>query len=515
MNEELLKSVSSGHKYLKRTGSKGNYKYIYKLEDGSKVSSDTDPEIHKKALVEHVKRLVHAKNSGHHNMSREEMAEHVGVDKNVVHNAITNARRAERRGSAGTHDFEDHHMKEAVHEDPHTEEYVNANTPSDSPTAEAAPSETPSETPSSESDEERLKPNRREKKFLNDNGFTHERGGMWKIDGILVTKLNDGTWVAKHSGNDWGGPKDTIKDAISNADPDSDGTPDLSEVVEEPSESPTEPEAKSPIERLNASDLDGHHVHNIMTGLNLQRYGAEGFEIDNATPLRSYRKEFIDGMVSSILRNKSKGLFTVGFKYLDHGDPTMNGFKKVELENGESDKDYYVNEQGVVLSTASGNTGGYTNITGPEEATYNFMEQVLSDAEYVKDVSPYYDGLMGQPSDAALAEAREKFSQPELVVEEPATSEPTNPEADRLAKELAEIHGIDLFGDDEVTESQRAAAQAVVDSGVKKSFELYIDLNKSHETGDNFVIEGRSLRKSDLKKIEHVLIERGIDINQM
>lgn len=127
------------HKYIRRTGSKGNYKYWYKLPDGRVVSSeDADsPMSHERAKIDHIKRLIAGRIHTHHNMTPEQMADHVGVPIAKVRNAMANmdrdarhfrARPAEER--AGAHFGREHghiysheEMKEAAHEKTDTPEY--------------------------------------------------------------------------------------------------------------------------------------------------------------------------------------------------------------------------------------------------------------------------------------------------------------------------------------------------------------------------------------------------------
>lgn len=103
------------HKYIKRTGSKGSYRYWYRLPDGRVVASDdaASPVSHDKAKLEHVKRLVAGKLAGHHVMSLREISQHVGTPENQASNANANLGRR-------PHDFHESHMKEAVHEVPGT-----------------------------------------------------------------------------------------------------------------------------------------------------------------------------------------------------------------------------------------------------------------------------------------------------------------------------------------------------------------------------------------------------------
>ena len=90
--------MAGTHKYVKRTGSPGNYKYWYRMPDGSLKASDDagSPKDHNKAKREHLRRLVQGKKAGHHRMSKQEMMSHTGVtpeelessgNKNLIANA--------------------------------------------------------------------------------------------------------------------------------------------------------------------------------------------------------------------------------------------------------------------------------------------------------------------------------------------------------------------------------------------------------------------------------------------
>jgi len=110
MHDDLIEKAVT-HKYIKRTGTPGNYKYWYKMPDGSVRSSADDPDLHAKGKIEHLKRLILGKHAGHHSMSNAEMQSHVGVEKRQVTNMASNMRRAQRTGT--DHGLEDHEIKEA------------------------------------------------------------------------------------------------------------------------------------------------------------------------------------------------------------------------------------------------------------------------------------------------------------------------------------------------------------------------------------------------------------------
>lgn len=138
------------HKYVKRTGSPGSYRYWYKLPDGRIVEGDDDQQ--KAGRREHTIRLLIARAKGKHAMSNADIVRHTGYHKDVdgatdreKHNkAVKNLRgdimgmkkvgkrRLAARGETPTddnhiiahgHDYEDHHIEESHHHDTTTEDY--------------------------------------------------------------------------------------------------------------------------------------------------------------------------------------------------------------------------------------------------------------------------------------------------------------------------------------------------------------------------------------------------------
>ena len=98
------------HKYLKRTGTPGNYTYFYKMPDGRVVAGNDVQQ--KQGRVEHAKRLLAGRRDGVHSMTHEEIAAETGHDVGKVRSMDSNLTRDQRlRGRA--HDFEEHHLKEA------------------------------------------------------------------------------------------------------------------------------------------------------------------------------------------------------------------------------------------------------------------------------------------------------------------------------------------------------------------------------------------------------------------
>ena len=97
-----------GHLYVKRTGTKGHYKYTY--ADGRQDSSD-------KGKLEHVKRLIAGRTAGLHDKSNAEIVRMTGLQatgaSTASHRVNTQAQLQARRG----HAFDTHHLHEAKHED--------------------------------------------------------------------------------------------------------------------------------------------------------------------------------------------------------------------------------------------------------------------------------------------------------------------------------------------------------------------------------------------------------------
>ena len=71
------------HKYVKREGTPGNYRYFYRMPDGSLKASDDEgsPKDHGRAKREHLRRLIQGKARGKHSMSKKDMLAHTGVTK--------------------------------------------------------------------------------------------------------------------------------------------------------------------------------------------------------------------------------------------------------------------------------------------------------------------------------------------------------------------------------------------------------------------------------------------------
>lgn len=99
-----------GHKYIKRTGSPGNYSYWYKYPDGSIRQGEPDQQ--RSGRREHAHRLLAGRSGGQHKMTNEQISKETGAESSHVQSLETNMKHHARRGRAG-HDFEDEHLTEA------------------------------------------------------------------------------------------------------------------------------------------------------------------------------------------------------------------------------------------------------------------------------------------------------------------------------------------------------------------------------------------------------------------
>lgn len=126
----------ASHKYVKRTGTPGNYKYWYKLPDGRIVSQEDAATAHGHSSEEmgnhgkkdHARRLIISKLKGHHAMSHEQMASEVGITTKRLREHISNLRQAGRRAKPDAeehalhgHDYEEHHLHEGHKDIAHPE----------------------------------------------------------------------------------------------------------------------------------------------------------------------------------------------------------------------------------------------------------------------------------------------------------------------------------------------------------------------------------------------------------
>lgn len=101
-NIDLVKGVG-GHKYIKRTGYPGNYKYWYKMPDGTLSTHEAGSEGHRQAQKEHARRLILGWVHEVHSKSKDEMAKELGIPKRKFEQIISNlAAAARRRGRTGS-----------------------------------------------------------------------------------------------------------------------------------------------------------------------------------------------------------------------------------------------------------------------------------------------------------------------------------------------------------------------------------------------------------------------------
>lgn len=222
--------MARSHKYIKRTGAPGSYKYWYKLPDGRIVEGDPDQQEHGKK--DHARRLLVARAKGHHAMDNGKIAEEVGVTAARIREHISNLRqkgRAKHAAAGGSgdamehgHDYEEHHLHEG-HKSPSHPDYEThtraaegsaaveperpsrrggsrrrtAEVPADErhEVASEAPSQaasTPASEPSGESPEQ-------VKAKMREAGFLSSREGGWNkhvTGGSVQVKLNreSGKW---------------------------------------------------------------------------------------------------------------------------------------------------------------------------------------------------------------------------------------------------------------------------------------------------------------------------------
>lgn len=117
IENDLFKA--GGHKYIKRTGTPGNYKYWYKDASGRLVSHEDDS--HEGAKIEHLKRLIAGRMRGSHAMTDAEMSAHTGLDRNKVGQHVRNMRRPTNRSHES---YDENQLHEAKHGDVSSEEYT-------------------------------------------------------------------------------------------------------------------------------------------------------------------------------------------------------------------------------------------------------------------------------------------------------------------------------------------------------------------------------------------------------
>lgn len=104
ITEDLFKAM---HKYIKRTGTPGNYQYWYKMPDGS-ISAAPDKQEHGKK--EHLQRLLAGRMREIHTKTNKQIAEEVGVPQKKVSDKDWGMKRP---GQTLHTEHSDHHLHEA------------------------------------------------------------------------------------------------------------------------------------------------------------------------------------------------------------------------------------------------------------------------------------------------------------------------------------------------------------------------------------------------------------------
>jgi len=104
------------HKYIKRTGTPGDYKYWYYDPASGQLKEGDDQEHGKK---DHARRLLASRAAGHHAMDNGKIASEVGISAKRLREHISNLTQAGRRKNptaenhlAHGHDYEEHHLHE-------------------------------------------------------------------------------------------------------------------------------------------------------------------------------------------------------------------------------------------------------------------------------------------------------------------------------------------------------------------------------------------------------------------
>lgn len=240
------------HKYVKRTGSPGNYKYWYKMPDGSLKASDDEgsPKEHAKAKREHLRRLIQAKAKGHHRMSKEEMLRHTGVTKEELEGSGNKHifANAARRG----HQWEEGEIATAHKEEEQDKTGASEEAPAPAPAATARKKKTRKKAASraraAEAEAEAASASRtvRKKKtsrrsaapttstargfrrypnaelFSGSDFLPQANGGAKQYftgGSVIITPTGDGKWKVEAGSQNWdedktAGPFDNVQDAI-------------------------------------------------------------------------------------------------------------------------------------------------------------------------------------------------------------------------------------------------------------------------------------------------------------
>jgi hypothetical protein len=336
------------HKYVKRTGSPGNYKYWYKLPNGELVAEDDKQEMGK---LDHIKRLIVARSKGHHEMDNDAIARHVGIDKKKVGSAERNLRRAGRQWQHGTtgaqrqfsagHDYTDEHLAEAKAD--LIARIREARGSSATPAAPAPAAAEPARTEAAPA------PRRR---------APRARAEAPATPSAVATISSLGT--------DHGFTADTHR-------------------------------------KLVHAGLSDEMIKEFGKGIKIDTEGEMQGEM--TVPFDRYRDEHRDELLNHVIENARNNKFEVGFKYLqlkgdddklDEGLQAL-GFNKIANAPDSTGRtsERWVHPDGMVFTR----TGGYSNLTGKMVKTHRMMKMILEEATYVKDVSPFADGLHGSLKD--------------------------------------------------------------------------------------------------------------------
>jgi len=120
--------MARSHKYIKRTGSPGNYRYWYYDPSAPGHLREGNESEQAAGKFDHARRLLAGRDAGHHSMSVPEMASEVGYTATKLREHLTNMQSNGIRRVPGTersqalkhgHDYKEHHMKEAHHSPEH------------------------------------------------------------------------------------------------------------------------------------------------------------------------------------------------------------------------------------------------------------------------------------------------------------------------------------------------------------------------------------------------------------
>lgn len=121
-SDDYIEKARGSHKYLKREGSPGNYRYFYKMPDGSIQEGDAAQQ--EAGKLDHMKRLLIGREQGHHAMTDAEISRHVGGPADRLRQVRSNMHRsAQTTGRSVASTYERHHIVEA-HADPNHPSYA-------------------------------------------------------------------------------------------------------------------------------------------------------------------------------------------------------------------------------------------------------------------------------------------------------------------------------------------------------------------------------------------------------